>query len=610
MTLNIRKSLVLWPLAASTMLQAQTEAGLKDTLPEQKIQDVLISAERLQLSLSQASRNIQVLTRKDWEHTPVQNLNEALGQVGGLDLRTRGAQGVQADLSLMGGGFDQTLVLLNGMKMNDPQTGHHALNLPIDLGSLERIEVVKGSASRLYGPGAFAGAVNVVTRVSDENRAFVNLMGGGYGLLNASTGATFGSKNVRNLFTASLGRSQGYQPASDFAMYNAYYQADAQVLGGKAKIMAGYNSRNFGANTFYSSNFKNQYEETRTGFVAAEFQKNIGALSLTARGYWRRHDDMFLLKRDNPAFYKNTHRTDVFGAELHAAYTSKLGRTALGIDYRSEGINSSNLGIRDRDNIGLFLEHKANFGRFIVTPGVYGNYFSNGGFQAFPGLDLGYQIKGELYAFVSGGRSFRLPTYTDLYYRDPSNIGNPNLRPESAWTGEAGIRQVSKTMRATLAYFYRQGNDMIDYTRSDASTPWQVQNFNSVTTQGLDANMQWTPSNLPLKVSGNYTFLASDIDAGGQQSKYVLGHLRHQANVGIEYTFAKVLTPSVWYRYGDRLNGDTYRFLDARLTYALRQQVNFYLEATNILNEQFRTIGTVALPGIWVRGGAQFGFGL
>lgn len=610
MTLNIPKLLVFTACLAPVILWAQSEASAKDSLPEQKIEDVLISSERLQLSLSQASRNMQVLTRQDWKNSPVQNLNEALGQIGGLDLRTRGPQGVQADLSLMGGGFDQTLVLLNGIKMNDPQTGHHALNLPVDLGSLERIEVVKGSASRLYGPGAFAGAVNVVTRVSDENKGFVNLMGGGYGLLNVSAGATFGVKKMRNLFSASLGRSQGYQPASDFAMYNAYYQTDAQVFGGKAKLMAGYNSRNFGANTFYSSNFKNQYEETRTGFIAAEFQKTIGALLLTARGYWRRHDDMFLLKRENPSFYKNTHRTDVFGAELHAAYASKLGRTALGIDYRSEGINSSNLGVRDRENIGFFLEHKANFGRFIVTPGVYGNYFSNGGFQAFPGLDLGYQIKGELYAFVSGGRSFRLPTYTDLYYRDPSNLGNPNLRPESAWTGEAGLRQVSQTLRATLAYFYRQGTDMIDYTRLDASTPWQVQNFNSVTTQGVDANVQWSPSSSPFKVSGNYTFLSSDVDAGAQQSKYVLGHLRHQANVGIEYTFAKVLTPSIWYRYGDRLNGDTYRFLDARLSYSLRQQINFYLEASNILNEQFRTVGTVALPGIWVRGGARFEFGL
>ena len=113
---------------------------------------------------SRESRLVEVITRQKIGSLPAENINSLLKYISGVDVRQRGAEGIQTDISLRGGTFDQVMVLLNGINITDSQTGHHNFNLPVSLQQVERIEVLKGPASRIYGPNAFSGAINIVTK--------------------------------------------------------------------------------------------------------------------------------------------------------------------------------------------------------------------------------------------------------------------------------------------------------------------------------------------------------------------------------------------------------------------------------------------------------------
>ena len=153
------------------------------------LDNITIVENRLSVPLGESSRSIDVITKQEIQDLQVQNINEVLLQVGGIDLRRRGANGVQADISFRGSTFEQVLVLLNGIKITDPQTAHHVLNLPLDLEVVERIEVVKGPAGRIYGQGAFAGAVNIVTKNPEESYVGLQAKAGRYDVLGGKVSA-------------------------------------------------------------------------------------------------------------------------------------------------------------------------------------------------------------------------------------------------------------------------------------------------------------------------------------------------------------------------------------------------------------------------------------
>lgn len=130
----------------------------------ENLNEVILNTDRIELPFSEQSRTIQVITKMDIQKSAATNLTELLQQVTGVDVRQRGVEGMQADLYIRGGSFDQTLVLIDGIKTENPQTGHHTMNMMIPLENIERIEIIKGPAARIYGQNAFTGAINIVTK--------------------------------------------------------------------------------------------------------------------------------------------------------------------------------------------------------------------------------------------------------------------------------------------------------------------------------------------------------------------------------------------------------------------------------------------------------------
>src|SRR5690554_925141 len=210
-------------LLVTTPLFAQEDSLVVD------LKEFTIKENRMEIPFNRISRNIQVIQRKSIETTPARSLQEVLSFVPGVDVRQRGISGTQADIGIRGGSYDQTLMLVNGIKLTDPQTGHHMMNIPVPLQNIQRIEVMKGPASRIYGPNAYAGAINITTSLPYEKSLAMQAYGGDFGMRGASFAAALPMTKYRQTLSASHDASDGHWHNSDFKVSHVFYEGELEL---------------------------------------------------------------------------------------------------------------------------------------------------------------------------------------------------------------------------------------------------------------------------------------------------------------------------------------------------------------------------------------------
>lgn len=582
-----------------------------------EIEEIIIQANRLQLPVSESSNTINIITRQQLENTPVHSVAEALQHVAGLDIRQRGVHGVQADVSLRGGTFDQVLILINGVKMADPQTGHHSLNLPLNMDNIERIEILKGPAARIYGANAFAGAINIVTRTPDKNFVSVSLEGGENKLGGLAISGALSSGNFKQYLSLGRNISDGYRFNTDYDIANYLYQSEYKIdETQKLEFIAMFTERKFGANRFYGGNseaYANQYEEIQTSLFNLGYKKVKDNFSINTRLNWRRNQDEYLFTRDNPNGYRNLHISNVISLESHANFYSKAGATGVGVELSSVYLRSNNLGKQDRQIATLFLEHRASFlnDKLDVTPGISISHYSDFGTHYFPGIDVGYKVSKEAKVFGNVGYTWRIPTFTDLYYSDPGNLGNKNLEPESALSYEVGIKYEIAGVRANLSWFLRDGTDLIDWTRAADTLQWQPNNIANLAMMGIDASLDFNPSArfgkdfFVKNIRLGYTYIDAEVPQNFEGiSRYVLENLNHQFTAGIDYRIGGKLYHNISYRFVDRETMDDYSLIDTKF-YWKAKNYSIYLAANNLLDVEYFETNLVQMPGTWIYGGVK-----
>jgi len=603
---------------------------------------VVVTGSRLPNDPKNPRHLVVTIQRADIERSAARSVEEVIENLAGVDVRQRGPMGVQADVSIRGGTFEQTLVLIDGVKMMDAQTGHHNFNIPLTLDDIERIEVLKGPGSRQYGPNAFAGAINIITRKHQETFARLQAMGGQNGLweMSASVSAPVrldGEHTLANRLSISRRRADGYPALDSAGTFVRRHNTDFDILtlAAMAELAQGdlfslqanasYVEKQFGANSFYSVRFPNQYEETRTAFASLRGTLNT-PVPVVATAYWRRNQDYFLLRREHPAFYMNNHTTNTVGVEVQATLSSVLGATVLGGEAAYDGIVSTNLGTRERTRLSVFAEHQWKPVEHItIEAGATALWNSDWGFNVSPGLDVGWQISDYASVRASVGKAFRVPTYTDLFYRDPSNIGNPHLQPERAWTYELGAQIIipldrseglANTVNISAAAFRRDARQLIDFIRARPQDPWLAQNISSVITNGVDAHIALAMQSVPTafvaveRAQLSYTGLSPEFSTeAGLQSKYVLDNLRHHAVGTLDILWAGELTQralrhQVRVRYEERMGFTGNWFVDTRLAYNTGIW-ELYGEVSNLFNNTAPNLDIIGLPtaGRWLRAG-------
>ncbi len=589
-----------------------------------QLDSVIIRQNRFQLALTKQNKSIQVITSKEISALPVKSTNELLAYAAGVDLRQRGPAGTQSDVSIDGGTFDQTLVLINGVKMSDPQTGHHLMNLPIPLSSIDHIEILRGPAAYIYGVNALAGAINIVTKVPKTNEVSGQIYVGSSFKTDTATGETYygwgaqasaslGSEKVSNIFSIAHDEGNGYRHNTAFNAYRLFYQNKTSINAkNEIDAMGGYEYNTFGANGYYSAPGDAESKETtQTALGSLRYTyKPTGNFSISPRISYRYNNDDYIYVKSKPSLYHNIHETNVVTGEIQSVLNTKKGHIGAGVELRNEQINSSNLGERERNNLGIYGEYKHDFSdKLNAGIGLYANYNSDYDWQLFPGVDVGYFIDKKWKLYASATRGQRLPTYTDLYYKGPTNIGNDQLQPEEASYAEGGLKYSDRSFSAQAHYFYKYVTNFIDWVRANPTDPWQPQNYQSVTTKGISLNIGYdlyVSKNVHSNVNISYTYLDPKIDAPGTEtSKYTIDALKHQATASMRNILFNKLNLNVTGRYLYRISANDYTLLDVRAGYQWKDFL-VYADLNNILDTQYKEIGSVPMPGRWYSFGIKF----
>jgi len=586
------------------------------------------------------------ITREEIASVPVESVNELLEAITMLDVRKRGPMGVQADISIKGGGFDQALILLDGVKINNPQTGHHHLNIPVDIQDVERIEVLKGAGAQMLTPGAFSGAINIITRKPESRNSLdIELGGGQHNLHNARVSGNYTKNTFANYLSLSRRATDGYIDNTDFAAINGFYHSRTRTDAGPVCFSVGHNDKRFGANSFYTPAYPEQYEHTRSSFMHMSFITG-DKLKVMPNIYFQRHQDRFELFRYDPADWysgHNYHLTTVQGTDLHLRYESAAGVSALGASYRMEQILSNVLGepmedtldvpfeaegvfthSKRRDNININLNHRYSYKGFSLDAGLLVNKVSGYNWNLNGGGALNWLISKAFILHASASQAMRLPTFTDLYYDGPTNKGNPLLKPEKAINFETGITYRQHAFNINMTGFYRRSRDLIDWVKSsDTVKIWQTINHTKINAAGIDVsgkidfkrlfNEQQLPFNY-MRIG--YTFVESDKEARGMVSKYALDHLQSKFHVSLNHKIYKKLSASwkyilqdragtfIDYESGKEMPYKPFSLLDVRL-YWSGNLAGIFLDASNLLDTQYQDLSNVPLPGRWVKGGIR-----
>jgi len=626
-------SLTLTLCFTPCLLNAQT-----DTI---NMKPVEVSSQRMPQVNPENSRIVLTITNEEIRNAPVQSLNELLEYVSCADVRQRGQEGVQADISMRGGSFEQTLILLNGVKINDPQTGHHSMDIPVNLEDIERVEILEGPGVRTFGINAYSGAINIITKNEKGKSVGFSAMAGRHGLYSLSAKLSFDFCGIQNTFSGGTKSSGGYIPNTDFDIMNLYYRCIKKSKSLKYDIQAGYTSKNFGANSFYSAKYPDQYEKTRTIFTSAGLSGG-NILKFSIQAFYRRHQDRFeLFRNDPPSWYKghNYHLTHVCGANAGISLLSKFGKTSIGGEFRNEQIYSNVLGDplneiisapgesagyydkgKNRKNFSLYGEQTYYYKRVSVSAGLMLNKTSGFNWKVYGGGDMSYALSPEIRLIASVNQSVRLPSFTEIYYQGPQNKGNPFLKPEEAVTYEAGLKINKKIFSGHVCYFLRNSKNLIDWVKMPDSVKWESQNMTQLITHGLEVSAimnfrEWEKSKFPLEsLNLSYALLFLQKKNEIYVSYYVLDYLKHKLILSIcnrVYKNLKMSWSVSFYSragtYTDFKTGSETRYkpfylLDCRLFYD-EKPVYLFIECSNLTGVNYIDIGNIEQPGRWIKAG-------
>lgn len=606
--------------AKASGISIETYRADNDTIPTDRefdLSEIEVSGTRAPLSAGQAARMVTVLRAQDIQGAAVQSVNDLLKLCVGVDVRQRAPMGAQTDISMRGGTSEHIAILLDGICISDPQTGHNALDLPIQLSQIERVEVLEGPAARAYGAQSLLGAINIVTKApltpkggTSNSSADVYLEGGSYGYLNAGgvVNAPIIAERLTNSVSGSYSRSDGFNRSkanhlnNDFEGGKLFYQGKLALGHSRAKISEpqsqlswnfGYAQKRWGSSTSYGLGSDEQYERTRKMYASVAGDISLGKnIHIKPAAYWQRNNDWYKWVRATSR--PNINRTDVFGANLNVWFDWALGRTTAGYELRNEDLLSGNLGEPieathkipgtedryydhglNRTNHSWHLEHNLVLGNLTVSAGLMAlrNTWNDMPYHVYPGVDAAYQLSKNWKVYASWNTSMRLPTYTELYYKVDGHLADKNLLPEEMSAFEVGTKYVSRLGQSSVSLYKHHGTNMIDWildmNKPESDRVWTSVNHTVVDSYGFEVNSKWNmrqllPSQKFLKTLSfgyNYIHQEQKENAANILSRYTLEYLRNKAVATAAFSILEnvrqSLDLSISYRYQDRIGSYT-----------------------------------------------------
>ena len=612
---------------------------------------VSVTGSRAPMTVEQSPKIVSVITRDDIHRAAAQTINDVLKLATGVDVRQRGGFGVQTDISINGGTFDQITILLNGVNISNPQTGHNASDFPVALADIDHIEVLEGAASRLFGTSAFNGAINIVTKKAKSEGVSASVEGGSFGSFGAQgrIQTAFETGKWTQAYSVSGGykRSDGGTENSDFEKGQGYgnlsFSYDQRF---DINAQLGIASQSYGANTFYSAKYNNQYEKTDHGLASLNLSlhNQEKTWEIAPQFYYNKFKDHYQLIRGKAgaAAGENYHDLDVYGGGLNANMAWALGKTAVGFDISKECIYSTALGEElaekdykdisgsdrqytrkgERTNTNIMLEHNFIFGGFTLSAGVLANKNTglDNDFRFYPGVDMSYRPNDNWKFYASWNKALRMPTYTDLYISNAVQQGDINLNPEKNSTFKVGTQYRQTGFAATVSGFYAHGTNMIDWVQTSVTeqkdSKYHVMNIGKLNNMGynVDATIymrELVPNSFITRIKLGYAYIYQDhkTETNILKSLYALEYLKHKAVFGLDHQIWNKLSASWSVRWQQRMNGyHPYTKVDCKLMWD-EKKYNIFVKADNITCHRYYDLTAVKQPGLWIMAGASVNLG-
>lgn len=538
-----------------------------------------------------------------------------------VDLQERAPNDISGDLTIRGSTFGETLVLLNGLRMDDVQSEHHDMDLPLPTDSVQRIEVMRGAGSTLYGSDAMAGSVNVITAAPERSDLRVGAGVGNFGVNQQSGSASYLWNNLDEQLDAERDFSSGFRPDRDYRSFTAFSTTGLTTGLGRSLLMLGYGDKPFGADQFYGP--FDSWERTKSWFIG--LKQALGSKTEFDFGF-RRHTDEFVLFRNQPSIYENNHIDKSWQGDLRRHDpVSKNSTMFYGAEGIHESINSNNLGDHDRTRGAVYLDYDVRvLRRFSFSLGAREEILSSSHGEFSPTASAGYWLRSGLKLKGSVGRAFRLPSFTDLEYHDPANFGNPQLGPERAWDYEGGLMWApNNRISSELTIFERRDQDVIDYVLRDCSSipadqlppgtscsslatdVYHAENLQHLNFLGVETTVELRlPRGQHLQFA--YTALHGVQESlNGLQTKYAFNYPSNDGVIAWNGTLPGKLIARTRIGVVDRFSQDTYGLWDAAVAREF-PHVAAHFVLSNVTDTQYQDIPGIIMPGRSVVFGLDF----
>ena len=541
------RSLFALPLLALPLAAQQTPRPA--TAPQSV---TVVSAEPLPLNAPDAlDRSVQIFDLTDPQTAPLFGSPvDYLRLDPSLTLQERNPAGVQADLSIRGTTFEQSLVLVDGLRVNDPETGHLNLDLAIPLQAISRIDVLHGSGSTFFGSDAIGGAVNLITSAPTHGSAMLELGGGNLHSTEQHLHLSGVTRQLAATLTGARDTSDGftYQGQNDRGFHANVLSLDTfATLTPKlapTEILLGTSDRPYGANLFYGP--YNSSERTKGWFAAIRQPLPEGFFADFA---YRKHTDLFVLFAGQPSIYENNHIDSSWQTDLRRDTPFAQGKfdVAYGLEADGDAIRSTNLGVHARNQgAGYASVSFHSLRRLTLSVGARQEIFAGPTAVFTPSASAGFYLGKGVRLHAAAGRGFRLPTYVDLYYSDPTTIGNPTLKPETSQSYEGGAEWVpalgsvggQARLRVNATGFTLHQTNAIDYSKFSIAAPFQATNIGKIAYSGAEASVSYRIGPTQQLDLGE-TYIHAGPPPAGLISEYAYNYASHNASLAYQAIFTR-----------------------------------------------------------------------
>lgn len=592
---------VAYVCAAVTVLVRASDARAQD--PRRVHETVVVTGSSTPSTFDTVTRAVRVVTRAELERLPVTSVVEALRTLGAVDVRARGTHGAQADFSVRGAGFGQALVLIDGMRVNNSQTGHHNGDLPVPLDAIERIEVLLGAGASLYGADAVGGTINIITRKASQPWS-ASVAAGQHALVDGAVGGSVSRGRWTQQVSIGGTRTDGFMFDRDEATFAARTRAS---FGPETSLGLAVADKAFGANGYYGASPSKEWTQ-QIVFDGSHAVLARGATRVIVRGAYRTHRDHFQWDIRRPGFAENKHRTHAASAGIDVQARTGAGwRVGGGVEHATDWIRSTNLGDHAEQRTGGYADAQGPLGsRTHASLGMRFDHYGTFGSAWAPSVGVGTWVSGNVRLRGAVSRAFRVPTFTERFYRDPAHEATDVLAPERAWVGDVAADWVPHPeWIGTVTVFARREHDVIDWVKPVVTDRWRTRNIRRVETRGLELSLK-RAIGAGAFVSADYAFTDVAPEALALISKYTLDYARHGLAVSASGPTWRGIGVGATVAVRQRTDREAYVLADIRVSRRVKGTTVF-VDARNVFDQVYEEVRGIAMPGRWITAGVRVG---